>query len=240
MPRKPIDYSKTHFYKLCCKDLEIKAIYVGHTTDFRKRKNQHKRDCEDETRKMHNCPVYQFIRANNGWGNWDMILIDTKACNDSQDARRVEREYIESLCAELNKAIPTRTKAEYYEANKDTILTQKKEYYANNKEHIHEKKQGYNLKHKEHISNHKKEYYQANAEQIKEKRKQYRETHKDMIKDKKKAYAESHKAQIRERDGKQCICSVCGGTYTHQHQARHNRSIKHQKAWEARSDILEI
>ena len=39
----------------------------------------------------HNYPVYQFIRANKGWGNWDMILIETKACNDSQDARRVER-----------------------------------------------------------------------------------------------------------------------------------------------------
>ena len=97
------------------------------------------------------------MRANYGSGNWDMMLTETKACNDSQNARRIDRWYIESLCAELNKAIPTRTKAEYYEANKDTILIHKKEHYANNKEHLHEKKQEYNLTHKEHISNHKKE-----------------------------------------------------------------------------------
>ena len=34
MPRKPIDYSKTHFYKIVCNDTEIKPVYVGHTTDF--------------------------------------------------------------------------------------------------------------------------------------------------------------------------------------------------------------
>ena len=42
MPRKPIDYSKTHFYKIVCKDLDLSDGYVGHTTDFIKRKSYHR------------------------------------------------------------------------------------------------------------------------------------------------------------------------------------------------------
>jgi hypothetical protein len=33
MPKKPIDYSKTHFYKIVCNDTNIKPCYVGHTTE---------------------------------------------------------------------------------------------------------------------------------------------------------------------------------------------------------------
>ena len=45
MPRVPIDYSQTHFYKIVCRNTDIKDCYVGHTTDFTKRKNRHKSDC---------------------------------------------------------------------------------------------------------------------------------------------------------------------------------------------------
>ena len=34
MPRKEIDYSKTVIYKIVCNDLNVKDVYVGHTTDF--------------------------------------------------------------------------------------------------------------------------------------------------------------------------------------------------------------
>ena len=44
MPRVPIDYSQTHFYKIVCRNTDIKDCYVGHTTDFTKRKNRHKSD----------------------------------------------------------------------------------------------------------------------------------------------------------------------------------------------------
>ena len=46
MPRKPIDYSKTISYKIVCNDLSITDCYVGHTTDFTKRKSHHKSDCK--------------------------------------------------------------------------------------------------------------------------------------------------------------------------------------------------
>ena len=221
MPRKPIDYSKTHFYKLCCKDLEIKAIYVGHTTDFRKRKNQHKRDCEDETRKMHNYPVYQFIRANNGWGNWDMILLETKSCSNALEAKQIERDYIETLSATLNKYIPGRSIAEYYVSNRDRILEQQQEYNKNHKE----EKRVYD-----------KGYRQRNSDKIKEQTRLYREQHADHEKDRHKQYYNKNKERINEA----IQCCVCSGRYSAWHKNRHVKTKMHQQALEAQSQNHEI
>ena len=88
MPRKPIDYSTTHFYKIVSKDTTIKDCYIGHTTDFKTRKGCHKRVCNNPKSNRHNCKIYCFIRENGGWDNFDMVLIDTIRCNDALDARK--------------------------------------------------------------------------------------------------------------------------------------------------------
>jgi predicted GIY-YIG superfamily endonuclease len=67
MPKSKINYDNTYFYKIICKDINIKDIYVGHTTNFIKRKNQHKSTAlaneysKNPNRKL---PIYLFIRAN--------------------------------------------------------------------------------------------------------------------------------------------------------------------------------
>lgn len=102
MPSKEIDYSNTVFYKIYCKDDSVKDLYVGHTTDFNKRKRQHKRSCiSGENRK-----VYKCIRENGGWNNWEMLIIGYKRCENLYDARRIEQEYFESLEATLNSVEP--------------------------------------------------------------------------------------------------------------------------------------
>ena len=73
MPKTPIDYSKTIIYKIVCKDLNVKDVYVGHTTDFIRRKRQHNSVCNCETSLRHNLKVYQLIRDSGGWENWSMI-----------------------------------------------------------------------------------------------------------------------------------------------------------------------
>ena len=56
----------------------------------------------------------------NGWfGNFDMILIETKKCENSLDAKRFERKSIEELNAMLNMIIPTRTKQEYRDTHRE-------------------------------------------------------------------------------------------------------------------------
>ena len=62
MPRKPINYQNTIIYKIVCNDLNIKDLYVGHTTDFRRRKGGHKSRSSSSDMK-----IYKAIRDNGGW-----------------------------------------------------------------------------------------------------------------------------------------------------------------------------
>ena len=139
MPKNPINYQNTIIYKIVCNDLNIKDCYVGHTTDFKRRKNEHKNSCTNVTNKT-NLKVYEFIRNNGGWKNWSMIELEKFACNDSNEANTKEREYFEFLNATLNSIIPILDTTErinqckkYYSNNRINILENKLEYYNNNK-----------------------------------------------------------------------------------------------------------
>ena len=143
MPRKQIDYSKTHFYKIVCKDTTITDCYVGHTTDFTKRKSKHKSHCNSATTRVHNMPVYHFIRENGGWVNWDMVLINTTECENSLEAKKREREYIEELDATLNRVRPFITAEEAKDKKKETTkiyhqenVEREKDYRQRNKDRI--------------------------------------------------------------------------------------------------------
>jgi hypothetical protein len=57
-----VNYSKGLIYKLCCNDPTVKDVYVGSTTNFSRRKAQHKFSCINENKKGYNFPVYKFIR----------------------------------------------------------------------------------------------------------------------------------------------------------------------------------
>ena len=183
MPRKEIDYSKTVIYKIVCNDLNIKDIYVGHTTDFTKRKHSHKVNTLNESNKDAKMKVYQTIRANGGWENWSMIEIEKYPCCDSNEARTRERFWFEELQASLNMLFPIRSRDEYYEVNRDKI---------------NKRVNKYRLEHLEEISQKKKEDYQVNAERIKERVRKYAHENKDMVMGKKKEYYESHKERISE------------------------------------------
>lgn len=128
-------YSKGLIYKLCCKDPEITAIYVGSTINLKNRKNRHKQCCVNLNKK-YDYFVYQFIRENGGWENWDVILIEKYPCDTKIELHQRERFWIEKLTASLNKQIPTQTDHEYYEKNKEERLAQKKTHYEANKEII--------------------------------------------------------------------------------------------------------
>ena len=67
MPRQPISYDNTCFYKIVCKNLDIHDIYVGHTTDFTTRKYYHKYNCNNPNHKKQRLFVHKFVRDNGGW-----------------------------------------------------------------------------------------------------------------------------------------------------------------------------
>ena len=182
MPKTPIGYSKSIIYKICCKDPEIKDIYIGSTTNFRKRKYHHKCCCNNIKRHEYNYNVYKFIRDNGNWENWDMVMIEEyKDCESKLQLQKKERYYIETLCATLNKYIPLRTKKEYYIDNIDRLSIIQKNKYQEKKEYIKDKVKKYRNENKEKIKMTRKKHYEQNKENILTKNKIYRDNNKEKL-----------------------------------------------------------
>lgn len=131
-----VNYEKSVIYKLCCNDLNITEIYIGSTTNFLRRKQAHRDNCNNDNSKEYNKKVYKLARETGGFDNWSMIQIEQYNAKDKRDLEQRERYYIEQLKATLNCYIPGRTQKEHYIDNKEIIKEQKKKYYIDNKEKI--------------------------------------------------------------------------------------------------------
>ena len=92
-----IDYSKTVIYKIVCKNEDVKDVYVGSTVNFKRRITEHKYSCNNEKSVNYNLKVYQTIRDNNGWENYDIIEIIKQPCKDIAESHALERHYYELL-----------------------------------------------------------------------------------------------------------------------------------------------
>jgi hypothetical protein len=99
MPKEDIDYSNTIIYKIYCNDKSINDVYVSHTTNFTKRKYLHKSACSNLN---NNLKIYNTIRQNGGWDNWNMVEIAKYNCKDKTEARIKEQHHYEDLNATLN------------------------------------------------------------------------------------------------------------------------------------------
>jgi len=226
MPKTPKDYSKGLIYKLCCKDPTIKEIYVGSTTNFTQRKRGHKSDCCNININRYNFKVYQFIRENGGFQNWNMVLIEYFPCETELELCRKEDYWKQELQSSLNSNKPHiyETHQEYtknvYLANKEVILEQKKEYYEKNKE----RKAIYY-----------KEHYEKNKEKYKE--------HYEKNKEKNKEHYQANREKILEKQKQKYTCE-CGCIVGYSGKARHEKSAKHKTILEKQNplgqDIQEI
>ena len=217
MPKTDMDYSRTIMYKIVSNDLSIKDCYVGHTTNFSKRKATHKFHCNNENSNKSNYLLYNVIRENGGWCSWSMIQLEEYPCNSVNEACSRERYWLETLSATLNKQVPTRTKKEYNETNKEELREKKKEYCEKNKEEIREKQ---------------KEYYKNNREERDEKHKEYYETHREEIKKYHKEYYETIKDALKEKTECECGAIVCSVKLL-----RHQQSQKHFKLLKGKSNL---
>ena len=175
MPKLPMDYSKCCIYKIEHNDDES-LVYVGHTTNFDKRKTQHKGSCKNDNDKHYNLKIYQMIRQNGGWDAFKMLEVEKYPCNDKREAERRENEVMKELKASMNTYKSFRTKNEiteyhtnYYESNKPKIQERMKEYQKNNKPKIQEYHTNYYENNKPKIQEYKKKYQKNNKLKINEK-----------------------------------------------------------------------
>ena len=139
------------FYTIICKDENITDCYVGSTNNFNNRKSRHKTSCNNPSVKEYPYKIYQFIRENGGFDNFKFVELEKQFCETEYDRLIRERYWIETLNATLNTQIPSRTRKEYNETNKEQISLYKKEYNETNKDKINQQK---------------KEYYKTNRDKI--------------------------------------------------------------------------
>lgn len=120
-------------YKIqCLTDISGALLYVGSTRNYRQRKFNHKSHCGNQNCREYNFPVYQMIRANGGWENWEMVPIEELECTKIEASIR-EQFYIEQFKNIVNERRSYRSE-EY-----------KKAYYLNNsREYQRKKKMQYN------------------------------------------------------------------------------------------------
>jgi hypothetical protein len=170
-------------------------IYVGSTcSPLPKRLYEHKQ----KANLYPNRRVYQHFDTI-GFENVKIVLIEEYPCNNKMELERRERHWIEETKAGLNKILPTQTKKEYREKNKEVITIAKKLYYQNNKEVIGEKTKQYIEINKEVVAQKKKEYYDKNKEVAANRMKQYREKNKEVLDRKKKEWWNENKEVINAK-----------------------------------------
>ena len=66
MPLTKVDYKKAVIYRIYCLDNNITDCYIGLTTDFIRRKYQHKHGSQLKDSKLYSC-----IKEHGGWENWN-------------------------------------------------------------------------------------------------------------------------------------------------------------------------
>lgn len=214
MPKVAMDYSKTVMYKIVCNDLTITDCYVGHTTNFTKRKACHKCICHNENDKNHNLKIYHIIRDNGGFENWNMVKVEDFKCDSLLEARKRERELYEEFNANMNSVTPYRSKEENQE--------QKKICYQKNKDSIIKHRKDYLIKNKDSITQRTKEYRERNKYFIADQHKQYRENNKDKIKE----YYEKNKDLISEKMKVKLHCEFCNKEMRKDSMWRHLKTCK--------------
>jgi len=220
MPLTKVDYSKTVIYKIQHVD-NPELLYVGSTTDFTRRKADHKRGCNNGNDKLYNMKIYKMIRDNGGWDAFNMTIIKEFPCQNKQEALAEEDRIIREMKSNMNKIRAYVTpedvkeqKKQYYEQNKEQITERQKQYYEQNKE---QKKQYYE-QNKERFKQYKEQYREQNKEHYK----QYRELHKEQIAEYQKQYYEIHKEHKKQKMTCECGCVIRRGD-----MARHKRTKKH-------------
>lgn len=174
MPKNPIDYSNNIIYKIVCKDLSIVDLYIGSTTNFTKRRYSHKRNTMNPELKDASFKIYDIIRNNGGWANWDMIEVERYPCADINASRARERHWYEELKPTMNSIRPKISREECSNYKNEW----KRNYY---KEKGNEVSRKYHEEHRaERLE--KMKIYRAqnidNSDEAKEKRKLYMQAYR--------------------------------------------------------------
>jgi len=161
------DYSKTIIYKIF-HNVNHDLVYVGSTTNFTRRKYEHKKNSIS-----HHYKLYKTIRENGGWDCFNMLQVKVFPCNNKREANLEENNIMKELNSNMHSNIAFRNHKEYL-----------RQYNIDNKEILSQKAKEYNEKNKEKITENKKRYYEENKEKFIERARNRYEKNKEKINEK--------------------------------------------------------
>jgi gas vesicle protein len=233
-----IKYEDTKIYKIYSHVGNM--IYIGSTTKQLLSQRMAKHRSDYKYWKSGRGSFINSFKMFDEYGpeNCFIELIEANPCINRDDKNKLEGKYIRELEC-VNKNIAGRTMKEYNEDNKEKKKEYNKQYfpkyYEQNKDKIKENAKQYIEDNKDKIKERVKQYYEDNKETIKEKKKQYGQDNKEIISERNKIYRNINATKIKERRGESKICE-CGLSYTHDHRARHLRTLKHKKYLESQNE----
>jgi hypothetical protein len=247
------NYQQGKIYKIIPTNTDDDICYVGSTTRplLCQRMVEHRKGYKRwKGGKCEKTTSFELFEKY-GIENCVIELIEIAPCNSKDELIRKEGQYIRLLNC-VNKKIAGRTKQEYYEANRDTILKHHKEYHEANRDTILKNMKEYREANREKILEKKKEYHEANRDTILKYQKKYREANRDTILKNMKEYCEANREKIleqkkeyynankdtilekkkgyyeanREKKTEKYTC-ICGSTIRKDCKLRHEKTLKH-------------
>jgi hypothetical protein len=183
-------------YKIQPKNQDLNFSYIGHTSNFNKRYEAHKRNTTNtKDNKHYHLKVYQTIRDNGGWDEWEIIEIEKCVYNNKIKARMREQELMVSHNTNLNTCKAFITEDE--RKKKKQEITNK--YRIENVELIKEQQKQYKQEHKDVIKEQMRKYRQENKEETYKKQQEYRKLHEEKYKENDKIWREANKEILKEK-----------------------------------------
>jgi hypothetical protein len=175
-------YNNGKIYKLICNTTNL--IYYGSTTQkLSSRLAQHRNN---------NLTKSKEIIENN---NYIIELVENYSCNSKKELEERERFYIENNEC-INKTIPTQSKKEWKEKNKEHLLDYRKEWKEKNKEHLLDYYRTWKQNNKEKLLDYNRTWKQNNKQHIKELNEKNIEKIREQNRERNRRYRERKKLSI--------------------------------------------
>jgi len=140
--------------------------YIGSTTDFQQRIKQHKRVCYYENLPSYKYKLYQFVRENDGWDNFNITRL--YECEEEK-LKIKEQHYMDLIKPSLNSV---NAFGEDEEKKKEGDRERSRNYRKNYRDIINEKLKIYYDRNKKKYKVYRAERYEKEKDIISEKKKE--------------------------------------------------------------------
>lgn len=230
-----VNYGNGKIYKIVSSYTDM--VYIGSTTKkyLSQRMVKHRSD------------LNQWMKGKQGfissisillYGDAKIILLEDYPCNSKDELTAREQHYID-LYSDVavncqnsstgpDKKEYTKQYAKQYRKDNEKYYKQYfKQYYLENKEKYTQQQKQYYLDNQEKIKQYAKQYRKDNEEHYKQYFKQHYLDNKENIKQYKQQYYSTNQEKIKQYRSQKFDCE-CGGKYTKNNKARHEKSPKHQ------------